>query len=61
MKKGVAVELVSKCSWNGRIKTSITPSEGELPESFERTGLQLVLPDSGAVTEAVDAANFYTV
>ncbi len=59
MKKDVAVELASKCNWNDCIQTRITLAEGDLPESFERKGLQVVLP--GRVTtvkEQVDKAKF---
>ncbi|KJS30245.1 MAG: hypothetical protein VR64_16110 [Desulfatitalea sp. BRH_c12] len=59
MKKDVAVELASKCNWNDCIQTRITLAEGNLPESFERKGLQVVLP--GRVTtvkEEVDEVKF---
>lgn len=59
MKKGVAVELASKCNWNDCIQTRITMAEGDLPESFERKGLQVVLPGRvTTVTEEVEEAKF---
>lgn len=59
MKKEVAVELASKCNWNDCIQTNITLAEGDLPESFERKGLQVVLPGRVTiVTEEVDEAKF---
>jgi hypothetical protein len=59
VKNDVAVELASRCNWNDCIQTRITLEEGNLPESFERKGLQVVLP--GRVTtvkEEVDEAKF---
>ncbi len=44
IQKGVAVELASKCNWNDCIQTRITLAEGDFPESFEREGLQVILP-----------------
>lgn len=59
MKKDVAVELANKCNWNDCIQTRITLAEGNLPESFERTGLQVVFPGRvTTVTEEVDEAKF---
>ena len=64
MKEKAALELASKCSWNDCIRTRITLEqggldEGELPESFERKGLQVVLPGRvTTTTEEVDAAGF---
>jgi len=59
MKKDVAVELASECSWNDCIQTRITLAEGDLPESFERKGLQVVLPGRvTTVTQEVDEAKF---
>ena len=59
MTKDVAVELASKCNWNDCIQTRITLAEGDLPESFERKGLQVVLPGRVmTVTEEVDEAKF---
>jgi len=59
MKKGVAVELASKCNWNDCIQTRITLAEGDLPESFERKGLQVVLPGRvTTVTEEVEETKF---
>ena len=64
MTKDVAVELASKCNWNDCIQTRITLAEGglsdkELPESFERKDLQVVLPGRVmTVTEEVDEAKF---
>lgn len=58
-KKDVAVELANKCNWNDCIQTRIALAEGDLPESFERTGLHVVVPGRvTAVTEEVDEANF---
>ena len=59
MKRNVAVELASKCNWNDCFRTRITLAESDLPESFERKGLQVVL--SGrvkTVTEEVDETKF---
>ncbi len=59
MKRNVAVELASKCNWNDCFQTRITLAESDLPESFERKGLQVVL--SGrvkTVTEEVDETKF---
>lgn len=57
--KEVAVALAGKCNWNDCIQTRITLVEGELPESFERQGLEVVLPGRvTAVTEEVDKARF---
>jgi len=59
MKTDVAVELAGKCNWNDCIQTRITLAEGDLPESFERKGLQVVLPGRvTTVTEEVDEAKF---
>lgn len=52
IKKDVAVELASKCYWNDCIQTRITLGEGDLPESFERKGLQVILP--GRVTTVTE-------
>ena len=55
MKRDVAVELASKCNWNDCFQTRITLAESDLPESFERKGLQVVLPGRvETVTEVVD-------
>ncbi len=57
--KDVALELASRCNWNDCIQTNITLAEGDLPESFERKGLQVVLPARvTTVTEEVDKAKF---
>ena len=59
VQKEVAVELASKCNWNDCIQTRITLAEGDLPESFERKGLQVVLPGRVmSVTGEVDEAKF---
>ena len=59
MKKGVAIEIANKCNWNECIQTRITLAEGDLPKSFERTGLQVVFPGRvTTVTEEVDEAKF---
>ena len=59
MKKEAAVELASKCNWNDCIQTRITLAENDLPESFERKGLQVVLPGRvSSSTEEVDEAKF---
>ncbi|MCB1621439.1 MAG: hypothetical protein KDI44_11970 [Thiothrix sp.] len=59
MTKDVAVELANKCNWNHCIQTRITLAEGDLPESFERNDLQVVLPGRvTAVTEEVDESKF---
>ena len=59
MQKDVAVELASNCNWNDCIQTRVTLSEGDFPESFERKGLQVVLPGRiTTVTEVVDKAKF---
>ena len=54
----VALELVNKCNWNDCIQTRITLAEGELPESFERTGSQIVLPGKVTTVEEVDKTQF---
>lgn len=54
-----ATELASKCNWHDCFQTRITLAESDLPESFERQGLQLVLPGRvKAVTEEVNKAKF---
>ena len=59
VQKEVAVELASKCNWNDCIQTRITLAEGDLPENFERKGLQVVLPGRVmSVTGEVDEAKF---
>lgn len=59
MQKDVAVELATKCNWNDCIQTRVTLAEGDFPESFERKGLQVVLPGRvTTVTEEVDKAKF---
>lgn len=59
MQKDVALELASKCNWNDCIRTRITLAEGDFPESFERKGLQVVLPGRvTTVTEEMDKAKF---
>ncbi len=59
MKRDVAVALACKCNWNNCIQTRITLAEGDLPESFERKGLQMVLPGRvKTVTEEVDESKF---
>ena len=52
IKKDVAVELASKCYWNDCIQTRITLGDGNLPESFERKGLHVILP--GRVTTVTE-------
>ncbi len=57
MKREAAVELASKCNWNDCFQTRVTLAESDLPESFERQGLQVVLPGRvKTVTEEVDDA-----
>ena len=52
-----ATELASKCNWHDCFQTRITLAESDLPESFERQGLQVVLPGRvKAVTEEVNTA-----
>lgn len=59
IERDVAVELASKCNWNDCFETRITLAEGDLPESFERKGLHVVLPGRvKTVTEEVDKAKF---
>ena len=59
MKRDVAVELASKCNWTDCFQTRITLAESDLPESFERKGLQVVLPGKvKTVTEEVDVTKF---
>ncbi|HHS83712.1 MAG TPA: hypothetical protein ENK38_02150 [Gammaproteobacteria bacterium] len=59
MTRDVAVEFASKCNWNDCIQTHITLAEGDLPESFERKGLQVVLPGRvTTVTEEVGEEKF---
>lgn len=59
MERDVAVELASKCNWNDCFKTRITLVESDLPGSFEREGLQVVLPGRvKTVTEEVDKTKF---
>jgi len=58
MTKEVAVELASKCNWNDCIQTRITLAEGDLPESFERKGLQVVIPGRVKAVEEVDEVKF---
>ena len=59
MKRDIAVELARKCNWNDCFRTIVTLAEGDLPDSFVRNDLQLVLP--GRVTtfkEEVDESKF---
>ncbi len=59
IQRDVALELARKCSWNDCIQTRITLVEGDFPESFERKGLQVVLPGRVKETnEEVDTASF---
>lgn len=59
MTKDVAVELASKCNWNECIQTRITLAEADLPESFERNDLQVLLPGRvTTVAEEVDERKF---
>lgn len=63
MKRDVAVELASECNWNDCFQTHITlaesPVDDGLPESFEREGLQVVLPGRvTTVTEEIDEVQF---
>ena len=59
MQMDVAVKLASKCNWYDCIQTRITLAEGDLPESFERKALQVVLPGKVTnITEEVDKAKF---
>jgi len=59
MMKNVAVELASKCNWNDCIQTRITLAEGDLPESFGRKGLEVVIPGRVETnTVEVDKAKF---
>ena len=54
-----ALELARKCNWNDCIQTRITLAEGDYPGSFQRNGLQVVLPGRvRTVTEEVDTATF---
>jgi hypothetical protein len=57
--KEIALELASNSNWLSCIQTRITLEEGDFPVSFERKGLQLLLPGRVAtVTEEVDKAKF---
>ena len=63
LKRDVAVKLASECNWNDCFQTYITLAESTvdngLPESFERKGLQVVLPGRVAtVTEEMDEIQF---
>ena len=59
MKQDIAVELASNCKWSDCIRTRVTLAEGDLPERFERKGLQVVLPGRvTTVTEEVDETGF---
>ena len=59
MQKDVALELANKCNWNDCIQTRVILAEGDFPESFEREGLQVILPGRvRTVTEEVDEAKF---
>jgi len=59
MQKGIAVKLASECNWNDCIQIRITLTEGDLPESFERKGLEVVLPARvTTVKEEVDKVKF---
>ena len=52
-----AVELADRSNWSECIRTRITLAEGDLPEAFERNGLQVALPGRvTAVAEEVDEA-----
>jgi len=42
--KDAAIELIRKCDWYDCIQTRITLADAHFPQSFERAGLQLVLP-----------------
>jgi len=56
--KAVALDLAKKSNWNDCIQTHITLAEGDLPESFKREGLQVVLPGKVTTREKVDKAKF---
>ena len=59
MIKGIAAELAKKCNWNDCIVTRITLAEGDLPGSFERKDLQVVIPGKvTTITEEVDESKF---
>ena len=63
MKREVAVKLASECNWNDCFQTHITlaesPVDDGLPESFERKGLQVVVPGRvTTVTEEIDEVQF---
>lgn len=54
-----ALELAIKCNWKDCIQTRITLAEGDYPERFERTGMQVVLPCKVTnLTEEVDKSIF---
>ena len=59
-RREVAEELASQCDWNDCFETHITLAGGEnLPQSFERKGLHLVLPGkSQAIDVKVNEAKF---
>lgn len=58
IKKDVAVELAIKCYWNDCIQTRITLGDGNLPESFELKGLQVILPGRVTTVTEVNEAKF---
>ena len=53
-----ALKLAQKCNWNDCIQTRITLAEGDYPKSFQRNGLQVVLPGMVKPVEGVVMAKF---
>lgn len=57
-----AVELASKCDWNRCLRTKVTlaetPGGSQLPKSFERHGLHIVLPGKVTANTEVDEELF---
>lgn len=55
-----AVHLAKTCQWHDCLHTIVTLPEGEWPENFQRSDLQLILPGNLAITEEIDQDRFLT-
>ena len=56
--KNAASALAGECNWDDCIQTCVTLAKGNLPESFERKGLQVMLPGKVKVAEQIDRNKF---
>lgn len=53
-----AAHFAKKCQWQDCLNTIVTLPQGEWPEKFQRSGLQLVLPGSVSIVEEVKQERF---